>query len=205
MTKTRHSAGLIRVNYSTNNEIICDIVRYGATLCTMVRHGATLCDIVRHCAALCGIVRHCATMCDIVRKTHNVAPCRTMPHKEAFFCAGACTKTDKATKHKHHKRTLKSSMRFLGAADVLQRGFKVCQGLPSRNFDRQEEPTKNDIKLFKKHYGSDPAVLARLWHDMGETILLETGETIIPDSKDKTEKGFKYDCDVFHMGLPQEW
>ncbi len=95
-------------------------------------------------------------------------------------------------------------MRFLGAADVLQRGFHVCQGLPSRNFDRQD-PTKNDIKLFKKHYGSDPAVLARMWHDMGETIMLETGETIIPDSKDKTEKGFKYDCDVFHIGLPQEW
>jgi hypothetical protein len=52
-------------------------------------------------------------------------------------------------------------MRFLGANDVLHRGFHVCQGLPSRNFDRQE-PTKNDIKLFKKHYGSDPAVLARM-------------------------------------------
>jgi hypothetical protein len=84
-----------------------------------------------------------------------------------------------------------SSMRFLGATDVLQRGFHVCQGLPSRNFNGQEEPTKNDIKLFKKHYGSDPAVLARIWHDMGETILLETGTTIIPESKDKTEKGFK--------------
>jgi len=81
-------------------------------------------------------------------------------------------------------------MRFLGAADVLQRGFYLCHGLPSRNFDRQE-PTKHDIKLFKKHYGSDPAVLARMWHDMGETILLETGKTIIHDNKDKTEKGFK--------------
>jgi hypothetical protein len=81
-------------------------------------------------------------------------------------------------------------MRFLGAADVLQRGFEVCQGLPQRNFDRQE-PRKNDIKLFKKHYGSDPAVLAWMWHDMCDTILLETGTTIISDSKDKTEKGFK--------------
>jgi hypothetical protein len=30
-----------------------------------------------------------------------------------------------------------------------------------------------------------------MWHDMGKTILLETGKTIIPDSKEKTEKGFK--------------
>jgi glutathione peroxidase-family protein len=52
-------------------------------------------------------------------------------------------------------------MRFLGAADVLQRGFHVCEGLPSRNFDRQE-PTKHDVKLFKKHYGSDLAVLAKI-------------------------------------------
>jgi hypothetical protein len=76
-------------------------------------------------------------------------------------------------------------MRFLGAADVLQRGFHVCEGLPSRNFDDRQEPRKHDVKLFKKHYGSDPAVLAKIWHDMGETILLERG------SKDKTEKGFK--------------
>jgi hypothetical protein len=54
-------------------------------------------------------------------------------------------------------------MRFLGAADILQRGFRVCEGLPSRNFDWQE-PTKHDVKLFKKHHGSDPAVLARIWH-----------------------------------------
>ncbi len=81
-------------------------------------------------------------------------------------------------------------MRFLGTANVLQRGFHICQWLPSRNFDRQE-PTKNDIKLFKKHYDSDPAVLARMWHDMGETILLETGRPIIANNKDKTEKGFK--------------
>jgi hypothetical protein len=80
-------------------------------------------------------------------------------------------------------------MRFLGATEVLQRGFQVCQGLPSRNFDKQE-PTKSDVKLFKKHYGSDPAVLARMWHDMGETIMSETGNTII-SSNDKTEKGFK--------------
>jgi hypothetical protein len=79
---------------------------------------------------------------------------------------------------------LPSSMRFLGAADVLQRGIEVCEGIPSRNFDRQE-PTKHDLKLFKKRYGFDPAVLARIWHDMGETILLETG------NKGKTEKGFK--------------
>jgi hypothetical protein len=71
-------------------------------------------------------------------------------------------------------------MRFLGAADVLQRGFHVCQGLPSRNFDRQD-PTKNDIKLFKKHYGSDPAVLARMWHDMGETITNESYQMFEPD------------------------
>jgi hypothetical protein len=57
-------------------------------------------------------------------------------------------------------------MRFLGATEVLQRGFQVCQGLPSRNFDKQE-PAKSDVKLFKKHCGSDPAVLARMWHDMG--------------------------------------
>jgi hypothetical protein len=44
---------------------------------------------------------------------------------------------------------------------------------------------RNDLKLFKKHYGFDPAVLARIWHDMGKTILLETG------NKDKTETGFK--------------
>jgi hypothetical protein len=56
---------------------------------------------------------------------------------------------------------LSSSMRFLGAADVLQRGFHICEGLPSRNFDRQE-PTKHDVKLFKKHYGSDLAVLAKI-------------------------------------------
>ena len=80
-------------------------------------------------------------------------------------------------------------MRFLGTADVLQRGFEVCKGLQSRNFDTQE-PTKHDLKIFKKHYGSDPAVLARMWHDMGETILLKTGETIV-SSEDKTEKGFK--------------
>ena len=47
------------------------------------------------------------------------------------------------------------------------------------------------MKIFKKHYaGSDPAVFARMWHNMGETILLKTGETIV-SSKDKTEKGFK--------------
>jgi hypothetical protein len=39
--------------------------------------------------------------------------------------------------------------------------------------------------ISKKHYGSDLAVLTRIWHGMGETIMLETG------SKDKTEKGFK--------------
>jgi hypothetical protein len=79
---------------------------------------------------------------------------------------------------------LPSSMRFSKAADVLQRGIGVCEGLPSRNFDWQE-PTKHDLKLFKKHYGFDQAVLARIWHDMGEIILLETG------NKDKTEKGFE--------------
>jgi hypothetical protein len=63
------------------------------------------------------------------------------------------------------------SMRFLGANDVLRRGSQGCKGGPF------------DIKLFKKHYGSHPAVLARMWDDMGETILLE---------KDKTEKGFKF-------------
>jgi hypothetical protein len=71
-------------------------------------------------------------------------------------------------------------MRFLGAAEVLQRGFEVCKGLPSRNFDAQEEPAKHDLKMFKKHHGSDPAVLARMWHNMGETIASETGETVIP-------------------------
>jgi hypothetical protein len=30
-----------------------------------------------------------------------------------------------------------------------------------------KKPTKNDVKLFKEHYGSDPAVLARMWHDTG--------------------------------------
>ena len=65
-------------------------------------------------------------------------------------------------------------MRFLGTADVLQRGFEVCKGLQSRNFDTHQEPTKNDLKTFKKHYESDPAALAQMWHDMGETILLKT-------------------------------
>jgi hypothetical protein len=105
-------------------------------------------------------------------------------------CAKACFDDFSHSSPTTNNYKFKSSMRFLGAADVLQRGFHVCQGLPSRNFDRQD-PTKNDIKLFKKHYGSDPAVLARMWHDMGETIMLETGTTIIADSKDKTEKGFK--------------
>jgi hypothetical protein len=83
----------------------------------------------------------------------------------------------------------------VGSVSFLQRGFHVCQGLPSRNFDMlpsrnfdRQEPTKNDQKLFKKHYGSDLAVLARMWHDMGETILLETGRPIIADNKDKTER-----------------
>ena len=73
----------------------------------------------------------------------------------------------------------KSAMRFPGAANVLQRGFQVCHGLQPRNSDKQEL-TKSDIKLFKKHYGSDPAVLARMWYDMGKTILLETAKTIVP-------------------------
>jgi hypothetical protein len=64
-------------------------------------------------------------------------------------------------------------MRFIGADDALQRGFQVLglHGLvPPRNYD---------ITLFKKHYGSHPAVVARMWHDL---MGLE---------KDKTEKGFK--------------
>jgi hypothetical protein len=39
-------------------------------------------------------------------------------------------------------------MRFLGAANVLQRGFHVCRGHPTRNFERQ-----HDVKIFKKHHG----------------------------------------------------
>jgi hypothetical protein len=79
---------------------------------------------------------------------------------------------------------LPSSMRFLGAVSILQRGTGVCKGLPSRNVVRQE-PTKCDLKLLKKHYGFDLAVLATIRHGMGETVLLEMG------NKDKTKKGFK--------------
>jgi hypothetical protein len=81
---------------------------------------------------------------------------------------------------------LPSSMRFLGANDVLQKGINVCEGLQSRNFDRQEH-LRNMISSFLR----STMVLIRLCGRrygttaMGETILLETG------GKDKTAKGFK--------------
>jgi hypothetical protein len=77
--------------------------------------------------------------------------------------------------NKEQPRT-SNSMRFLGAPDGLRRGLEVCKGLPSRNFDAQEEPAKHDLKIFKEHRGSDLAVLARMWHDMGETIASKDGK-----------------------------
>lgn len=42
----------------------------------------------------------------------------------------------------------------------------------------KQEPKKVDIKLFKKHYDSDPAVLARMWYNKGKMLMSKMGSEI---------------------------
>ena len=70
-------------------------------------------------------------------------------------------------------------MRFIVTDDIFDCGFAIFNSLNSYRSHNYEE---KHTHVFKKHYGSHPAVLARIWYDLCEWILEES---------DQTEKGLR--------------
>ena len=72
-------------------------------------------------------------------------------------------------------------MLFLLPEEVLNWGFRHFNGLPTYY---KGGYTQKSIALFKKFYGSSPAVIANMWYNLQEKI------DVVPPNM-KTEKGFK--------------
>lgn len=72
-------------------------------------------------------------------------------------------------------------MLLLTPNDVLNRGFRHYNGLPTYY---KGGYTKHAVNLFKKFYGSSPAVVANMWFDMQD-------KTDAVPEKMKSEAGFK--------------
>ena len=69
-------------------------------------------------------------------------------------------------------------------SEVLVKGFQAYGGL---NNDHDGELTKQDVKMFKKVYGSDPTVVAIIWQD----IMTSAACAPYLIKKDRGDKGFK--------------